>query len=149
MCWMFPDAISTSAQLFTTPQLLLGGSSSACQLRRASYTFMPSFCSIFARKFKEDAAAPMLEVMRGLPANISIFLGPTVPQNSTAWTCQDAAPGSGAEAAQSSAARSTRGAGAGMSLAQQISTRHLAMQRRELQLAGTSRRHTAPLFKFD
>ena len=147
MCWMFPDAISTSAQLFTTPQLLLGGSSSACQLRGASYTFMPSFCSIFARKFKEDAAAPMLEVMLGLPANISMFQGPTFPQNSTAWTCGDAAPGSGAQAAHSSASRSTRGAGAGMLLAQQDPTRHLLMQRREPELAGTRRRHTAPLFE--
>eukprot|EP00891_Asterochloris_glomerata_P002641 jgi/Astpho2/2641/fgenesh1_pg.00049_%23_18_t len=150
MCWMFPDAISTSAQLFTTPQLLLGGSSSGCQLQGGNYTFMPSFCSIFARKFKEDAAAPMLELMRGLPANISIFQGPTFPQNSTVWTCGDSGPGSGSQAAQSLEAQSASGADAGMSLAQQIPTRHLFMQHREPQvLAGTGRRHTAPTLEFE
>lgn len=150
MCWMFPDAISTSAQLFTTPQLLLGGSSSGCQLQGGNYTFMPSFCSIFARKFKEDAAAPMLKLMRGLPANISIFQGPTFPQNSTVWTCGDSGPGSGSQAAQSLEAQSASGADAGMSLAQQIPTRHLLMQHREPQvLAGTGRRHTAPTLEFE
>ena len=149
MCWMFPDAISTSSQLFTTPELLLGGGSSGCQLQGARYTFMPSFCSIFARKFKEDVAAPMLELMRGLPAKLSIFQGPTLPQSSTAWTCGDAEPGSGTQAAPSLGAQSASAADAGMSLAQQIPTRHLLMQHREPQIAGTSRRHTAPLLKCD
>ena len=90
-CGDFVAAIGAARRLFTTAELLLVDASLAdvgdqCELQGSQAVLMKSFCSVFARKFKEDAAPAVLEAMLEMTPNISVFQQPISLQESLVCT---------------------------------------------------------------